>query len=145
MKKILYIFGFCCLLALGFTACQQEEDALVQLSLEDLQKRDSKKHPKLEYITGGINNSVSSSDKKQNSKLKYAVEANDDNLSVFFKLDSNDEVTVIFSDDLGQTFIYQSMTLKKGKEFIINPAKSYPYYFEISSQSVHIGGVITLK
>lgn len=145
MKKILYIFGFCCLLILGFSACQQEEDALVQLNLEELQKRDSKKHPKLEYITGSINNSFHSSDKKQTSKLKYTVEAKDDNLCVFFKLDSNDEVTVTFSDDLGQTFMYQSMTLKKGKEFIINPAKSYPYYFEISSQSVRIGGVITLK
>ena len=118
---------------------------MVQLSLEDLQKRDSKKHPKLEYITGSVNNSFHSSDKKQTSKLKYTVEAKDDNLSVFFKLDSNDEVTVIFSDDLGQTFIYQSMSLKKGKEFIIKPANNYPYYFQISSQSVHIGGVITLK
>ena len=145
MKQILYIFSFCTLLALGFTACQQEEDAFVQLSLEDLQKKDSKKHPKLEYTTSSINNSISSSDKKQTSKLKYTVEAKDDNLYVFFKLDSNDKVTVTFSDDLGQTFMYQSMTLKKGIEFIINPAKSYPYYFEISSQSVRIGGVITLK
>ena len=36
---------------------------------------------------------------------KCTSEAKDDNLCVFFKLDSNDEVTVTFSDDLGQTFV----------------------------------------
>ena len=145
MKQILCIFGLCTLLTLGFTACQTEDPLTLELQQQEMKKHDSKKHPKLEYITGSINNSFHSSDKKQTSKLKYTVEAKDDNLCIFFKLDSNDEVTVIFSDDLGQTFMYQSMTLKKGKEFIINPAKSYPYYFEILSQSIRIGGVITQK
>ena len=36
---------------------------------------------------------------------KRTLEAKDDNLCVFLKLDSNDEVTAAFSDDLGQTFV----------------------------------------
>ena len=141
MKKILYIFGFCCLLALGFTACQQEEDALVQLNLEELQKRDSKKHPKLEYVTNSANNSVPP---KQSSRLKYTLKNDGETLHVFFKLDSGDAVSVTIKDMDNNAYVNEPVAyLKSGKEFVIHPADHFPYYFEISSYAILYKGTIT--
>ncbi|MBQ6037523.1 MAG: hypothetical protein IJL37_02495 [Bacteroidaceae bacterium] len=141
MKKILYIFGFCCLLALGFTACQQEEDALVQLNLEELQKRDSKKHPKLEYVTNSANNSVPP---KQSSRLKYTLKNDGETLHVFFKLDSGDAVSVTIKDMDNNAYVNEPVAyLKSGKEFVIHPADHFPYYFEISSDAILYKGTIT--
>ena len=146
MKQLLYIFGFCWLLALGFTACQSEDDdALEQLSQEQLEmrKRDSKKHPKVEYITTSANNSVSL---KQSSRLKYTLNNNGETLYVFFKLDSDDTVSVTIKDMDNNAYINEPVAyLKNGKEFVIEPADHFPYYFEISSDAILYWGIITEK
>lgn len=138
MKKILYIFGFCCLLTLGFSACQQEEDALVQLSLEDLQKRDSKKHPKLEYATTVNNNNVSST-----PKMHYSLDDNDLVLEIRFLLESKDVVSVSFVDKLGAV-VYEvtDIDISQWKTFNIKPAENYPYNFKVYSKTFVIMGRI---
>ena len=138
MRQLLYIFGFCALLTLGFTACQQEEDALVQLSLEDLQKRDSKKHPKLEYVTTVNNNSVSSS-----PKMHYSLDDNDLVLEIRFLLESKEVVSVSFIDNLGAV-VYEDtdIDISQWKTFNINPAANYPYDFKVYSKTFIIKGKI---
>ncbi len=146
MKKILYIFGFCCLLTLGFTACQQEEDTLVQLSLEDLQKRDSKKHPKLEYIFTANNNDAYNPGERRPSKLKYTLQSKDDSLHVFFQIDTKDIVYVYFIDQIGNIIHREEVdNIFQGKEFLINPAISYPYTFTIESKLFTMKGRIMLE
>ena len=50
MKKIFYILGFCCLLALSFTACQQEEDALEQINQEEIGLKEDEKEEVINEI-----------------------------------------------------------------------------------------------
>ena len=71
MKQILCLFTLCILLALGFTACQTEDPLTLEQQQQEMKKRDSKKHPKLEYVTTTVNNSATVSSPKQSSRLKY--------------------------------------------------------------------------
>lgn len=138
MKKILYIFGFCCLLALGFTACQQEEDALAQLSLEELQKRDSKKHPKLEYVTTGTNN--------HDRLSKSDVTESNGKLQITFRLNTDDKVSISISDKLGKTVFKKSgIKLINETDIIISSTDDYPYSFKIEAKEFLIIGSISLE
>lgn len=137
MKKLLYIFGFCFLLTLGFTACQQEEDALEQLNLEDLQKRDSKKHPKLEYITTDKNN--------RDRLVKSGVYDVGGILFVILQTDSNDYLSIVFKDKSGKS-VYKdtNTTLNKERCIQISPSLSYPYTFEVKAKDFKINGSIRI-
>ena len=160
MKKILYIFGFCCLLILGFSACQQEEDALEQINQEEiglkedekeevineiedegieseLKKRDSKKHPKLEYSTGTSNNSL--------GLKKSSVYDIDDVLYVILKTYLDDHFSVVFMNKDGES-VYENSDIMLDKETCIQIAPSgyYPYTFEIIARRVQIYGTITM-
>ena len=137
MKKILCIFGFCCLLTLGFSSCQQEEDALVQLSLEDLQKRDSKKHPKLEYITTDKNN--------RDRLVKSGVYDVGGFLFVILQTDSNDYLSIVFKDKSGKSVYKDTNTiLNKERCIQISPSLNYPYTFEIKAKDFKIRGSIII-
>ena len=138
MKKILYIFGFCCLLTLGFSACQQEEDALVQLSLEELQKRDSKKHPKLEYITTDKNN--------RDRLVKSGVYDVDGILFVILQTDSDDHLSIVFKDKSGRS-VYKDTNaiLNKERCIQISPSLNYPYTFEIKAKDFKISGSVIME
>ncbi len=134
------------MLTLGFIACQQEEDALEQLSLEELQKRDSKKHPKLEYITTVENNGGRDIGKKHALKLKYNLESDNDSLQIFFQIDSEEEFTIFITDPSGKRVIEEkTKDFLKGKYFQIKPAMSYPYFFMISSEIFCLCGRITIE
>ena len=138
MKKIFYIFGFCCLLTLGFTACQQEEDALEQLSLEELQKRGSKKHPKLEYTTTVKNNSADSP-----PTMKCIYDDKNNALQISIQKDTNEQYYISFKNSSGVS-IYQEMqaSIDKGKIIIINVFEIFPCSFEIDSDTFNIKGEV---
>ena len=161
MKKIFYIFGFCCLLTLCFTACQQEEDALEQINQEEtglkeeekdvevideiedegieseLKKRDSKKHPKLEYSTGTSNNSL--------GLRKSSVYDIDGVLYVILKTYLDDHFSVVFMNKDGES-VYENSDMMLDKETCIQitPSGYYPYTFEIIARRVQIYGTITM-
>ncbi len=141
MKKILYIFGFCCLLTLGFTACQQEEDTLVQLSLEDLQKRDSKKHPKLEYTTTVKNNSADSP-----PTMKCVYDDKNNALQISIQKDTNEQYYISFKNGSGIS-IYQEMqaSIDKGKIIFINVYDEFPCTFEFYSNTFIIIGKVSFE
>lgn len=144
MKQILCIFTLCILLALGFSACQTENPLTLEQQQQEMKKRDSKKHPKLEYVTTTVNNNVTVSSPKQSSRLKYSVKNNGETLHVFFKLDSGDAVSVTIKDMDNNAYVHEPVAyLKSGKEFVINPATHFPYYFEISSDAILYKGTIT--
>ena len=93
MKKTLTILGLFFLLTLSFTACQIDDNALEQLDQEqqEKKKRDSDKHPKLEYITTANNNDAYNPGERRPSKLKYTLQSKDDSLHVFFQIDTINE------------------------------------------------------
>jgi hypothetical protein len=144
MKQILCIFTLCTLLALGFTACQTEDPLTLEQQQQEMKKRDSKKHPKLEYVTTTINNSATVSTPKQSSRLKYTLKNDGETLHVFFKLDSGDAVSVTIKDMDNNSYVHEPVAyLKSGKEFVINPATHFPYYFEIISGNIQFIGIIS--
>lgn len=148
MKKTLTILGFFFLLTLGFTACQIDDNALEQLDQEQLEmkKRDSDKHPKLEYITTANNNHAYKPGERLPSKLKYTLQSKDDSLHVFFQIDTEDIVYVSFVDQIGNIIHREEVdSIFQGKEFLINPAISYPYTFTIGSKLFTMKGRIMLE
>ena len=145
MKKILYIFGFCCLLTLGFTACQQGEEVLEQQQ-QEMKKRDSKKHPKLEYVTTVENNGGRDIGKNHASKLIYNLESDNDSLQIFFQIDCDEEISVFITDPSGKRVIEEKTKgFLEGKNYEIKPAKNYPYHFMISSENFSLYGIITME
>lgn len=148
MKKTLTILGFFFLLILGFTACQIDDDALEQLDQEQLEmkKRDSDKHPKLEYITTANNNDAYNPAERAPSKLKYTLLSKDDSLHVFFQIDTEEIVYVYFVDQHGNIIYREEVdNISQGKEFLINPAISYPYIFTIETKLFTMKGIIMLE
>lgn len=148
MKKTLTILGFFFLLTLSFTACQIDDNALEQLDQEQLEmkKRDSDKHPKLEYITTANNNDAYNPGERRPSKLKYTLQSKDDSLHVFFQIDTKDIVYVYFIDQIGIIIHREEVdNIFQGKEFLINPAISYPYTFTIESKLFTMKGRIMLE
>lgn len=148
MKKTLTILGFFFLLTLSFTACQIDDNALEQLDQEqqEKKKRDSDKHPKLEYITTANNNDAYNPGERRPSKLKYTLQSKDDSLHVFFQIDTKDIVYVYFIDQIGNIIHREEVdNIFQGKEFLINPAISYPYTFTIESKLFTMKGRIMLE
>ena len=141
MKQILCIFTLCTLLALGFTACQTEDPLTLELQQQEMKKRDSKKHPKLEYVTTVENNNLSSP-----PKMHYYLEDNNSKLEIRFLLDSKEKVNVSFSDRLG-IVVYEEvdMVISQWKMFNINPAEKYPYYFILYSKNFEIKGKVYIE
>ncbi len=141
MKQILCIFGLCTLLTLGFTACQTEDPLTLELQQQEMKKRDSKKHPKLEYVTNVENNNLSSP-----PKMHYYLEDNNSKLEIRFLLDSKEKVNVSFSDRLG-IVVYEEvdMVISQWKMFNINPAEKYPYYFILYSKNFEIKGKVYIE
>ena len=134
MKQILYLFSFCTLLALGFTACQQEEDAFVQLSLEDLQKRDSKKHPKLEYATTVNNNSADSP-----PSLKCIFNEGSDVLQISIQKDTYEKYSIAFKNGLGfYIFKEEQVLINEERAIQIAVSENFPCSFMITSKTFDI-------
>lgn len=138
MKQILCIFTLCILLALGFTACQTEDPLTLEQQQQEMKKRDSKKHPKLEYITTGKNN--------HDQLSKCSVTEDNGKLHVVFQLSTTDQVSLKFYDSSGKN-IYKksSIRLNDTKEIDIFPAEKYPYTFKIEAKEFIILGNITLE
>ncbi|MBR3015425.1 MAG: hypothetical protein IKH69_10485 [Bacteroidaceae bacterium] len=138
MKQILCIFTLCILLALGFTACQTEDPLTLEQQQLEMKKRDSKKHPKLEYITTGKNN--------HDQLSKCSVTEDNGKLHVVFQLSTTDQVSLKFYDSSGKN-IYKksSIRLNDTKEIDIFPAEKYPYTFKIEAKEFIILGNITLE
>lgn len=146
MKQILCIFTLCTLLALGFTACQTEDPLTLDQQQQEMKKRDSKKHPKLEYITSVENNGGKDIGKNHASKLKYNLESDNDSLQIFFQIDSDEEISVYITDPSGKRVIQEKTNVfSKGKNYEIKPAMNYPYCFVISSDNFALYGRITLE
>ena len=146
MKQILCIFTLCTLLALGFTACQTEDPLTLEQQQQEMKKRDSKKHPKLEYITTVENNGGRDIGKNHASKLKYNLESDNDSLKIFFQIDSDEEISVYITDPSGKRVIEEiTKDFSKGKNYEIKPAMNYPYRFVISSDNFALYGRITLE
>ncbi len=146
MKQILCIFGLCTLLTLGFTACQTEDPLTLELQQQEMKKRDSKKHPKLEYITTVENNGGRDIGKNHASKLIYNLESDKDSLQIFFRIDSDDEILVYITDPSGKRVIEEkTKDFPKGKKYEIKPAMNYPYHFMIASENFTLYGRITME
>ena len=146
MKQILCIFGLCTLLSLGFTACQTDDPLTLELQQQEMKKRDSKKHPKLEYITSVENNGGKDIGKNHASKLKYNLESDNDSLQIFFQIDSDEEISVYITDPSGKRVIEEiTKDFSKGKNYEIKPAMNYPYRIVISSDNFALYGRITME
>ncbi len=138
MKQILCIFGLCTLLTLGFTACQTEDPLTLELQQQEMKKRDSKKHPKLEYVTTGKNN--------HDQLSKCSVTENNGKLHVVFQLSTTDQVSLKFCDSSGKIIFKESrIKLNNTKEIDISPAEKYPYTFKIEAKEFIILGNISLE
>ena len=162
MKQILYIFGLCTLLALGFTACQQEEDVLEQINQEELaqkegvveeeviekveaggieeelKKRNSDKRPKLEYSTGVHNNSLGL--KKSSA---YDI---DGVLYVILQAYLDDSASIVLKNKDGES-VFENSDLRFNNETCIQitPSGLYPYTFEIIARRYQVYGTISME
>jgi len=112
------------------------------MSLEELvvQKRDSKKRPKLEYSTSTIDNSASTG----NARMRCSVKEEGNMVMVALQVNSKDGFSVTFADKTGKNvYQHEGLDLYERKEISISPATAYPYTFKILSKNIYIFGTIT--
>ncbi len=141
MKKILYIFGFCCLLALGFTACQQEDPLTLEQQQLEMKKRDSKKHPKLEYVTTVNNNSADSP-----PSLKCIFNEGSNVLQISIQKDTYEKYSIAFKNRLGfYIFKEEQVLINEEKAIQIAVSVNFPCSFMITSKTFDIEGNIVWK